>query len=125
MNKLIVCVSLVMLSLQSFAAQVLSARFDSSREYILVEVSYGGGCKPHQFNLKMNECMETFPVQCSAELQDLTKDDDCTKKVHATVVLPLSKYKLNDSNYKGAYLTITGDKNPITNKTTYSQVTLP
>ncbi len=94
------------------AAEVKSAKLDSSKKNILVDVVYGGGCKEHVFTLELGPCLESYPVQCSAKLVEKTIGglDFCEALISETVVISRKKYGLDDSYFKGAKLTITGDR---------------
>jgi hypothetical protein len=94
------------------AAEVKSAKLDSSKNNILVDVVYGGGCKKHVFTLELGACLETYPVQCSAKLVEKTVGgpDFCEALISETVVISRKKYGLDDSYFKGASIKITGDR---------------
>jgi hypothetical protein len=108
------------------AAEVLSAKLDAAKKNILVDVSYGGGCKDHVFKLKLGGCLESFPVQCSAQLVETVVDgpDFCEAIVGETVKFSLKKYGLTDGYFKGGSLTIIGDKN-FRGEDSSATVTLP
>ncbi len=44
-----ITLALVLSSFSSFAATLHSAKLDAAKKNILVDVSYGGGCKKHTF----------------------------------------------------------------------------
>jgi hypothetical protein len=94
------------------AAEVKSAKLDSSKKNILVDVVYGGGCKKHVFKLEVGACLESYPVQCTAALKHSTigGPDLCEALISETVVINLKKAGLDDSYYAGGKLTITGDR---------------
>ena len=94
------------------AAEVKSAKLDSSKKNIMIDGVYGGGCKEHVFTLEVGACLESLPVQCTAKLVEKTVGgpDFCEALISETVVLPIKKYGLNDSYYAGGKLTITGDR---------------
>jgi|GEM_PF-1121300 len=93
-------------SLNSF--QISGARWDAKKKAIAVDVSYGGGCFKHKYDLKLNHgCAETFPVQCDLLMSDVSKEADvCEALVSETVYFTLKQARLNDSYYSGARLTI-------------------
>lgn len=124
MKKLTVSLILSLMATQAFGAIVRSARLDASKNYILIDVTYIGGCSQHDFSLKLGSCLETFPVQCSAELIEKT-DDQCEALIANTAVIPLDQYHLNDGYFKGASLKITGDLDWQTKKASQATVTLP
>lgn len=116
-----------LISLTSQAAVVNSAKLDASKENILIDVTYSGGCHKHTFALDLNpSCKETFPVQCSAALVEVIEGgfDPCEAIITTTAVINLKELNLDDSYYSGAYLTISGDVGP-RGKRTSAAVTLP
>lgn len=124
--KLITLV-LLSLSLSANAAEVISAKLDASKKNILVDVRYGGGCKKHEFSLKVGPaCLESFPVQCSADLVETIEGgfDACESIRFETAVISLKKAGLTDSYFDRASLTIYGDVNQ-TGKRSSANVKLP
>lgn len=65
--------------------------------------------------------METFPVRCLAELRETVIDgpDYCEAFVHKTASFSLNAYKLDDEYFRGATITIRGDRD------SSASVTLP
>ncbi|MDZ4662544.1 MAG: hypothetical protein SGJ18_13110 [Pseudomonadota bacterium] len=101
---------LLLLSTVSLAAEVKSASVIGKN--IQVEVVYGGGCGEHTFDLKLNPaCLESFPVQCSAQLYHDSNGDVCEGLVHKSLIFSMKKMGLVDSYFSRASLTITGDNN--------------
>lgn len=94
------------------AAEVKSAKLDSSKKNILVDVVYGGGCKEHVFSLELGACLESYPVQCTAKLVEKTigGPDFCEALISETVVISRKKYGLDGSYFEKAKITITGDR---------------
>lgn len=95
------------------AANILSARLDADQKNILMDVAYSGGCKKHTFKLKLHDvCLETYPVQCGADLIEEIEDevDVCQRFIHEQVSVKLKTHKLHDEYYRGARLTIFGDR---------------
>lgn len=90
-------------ALEILKAQVVGAGEEAALE---MQVVYGGGCKTHQFELQMDLCMESFPVQCRARLVDLTTDDFCEAMISKTVTFSLRELGLLDSYYQRASLEI-------------------
>ncbi len=126
MKTLFLITALALSSLGAHAAEVLSANLDRTGKNILVDVSYGGGCKKHTFSLKVGGCLESYPVQCRAVLVETIEGgfDMCEAIVHTTAKINLKKAGLTDSYYKGATLTIVGDKN-FRGESSKATVTLP
>lgn len=124
MSKFLLGVFLTFISLQSFSATVKSVELDEQKENLLIGVVYGGGCGNHEFSLKLGSCLETYPVQCSAELIEQT-DDTCEALIYNTITIPLSKYNLSDSYFKGGTLRITGDLDWKTNQPSQASIQLP
>lgn len=121
-----IAIALALTSFSAFSATVLSAKLDANKENILVDVSYGGGCKKHVFDLKLSGCLETFPVRCFGALTEKTigGPDLCEAIVGQTVVLNLAKYRLDEAYYAKGSLTITGDIE-ISGKPSSATVRLP
>ncbi|HRK09072.1 MAG TPA: hypothetical protein PLZ57_14990 [Pseudobdellovibrionaceae bacterium] len=90
------------------ALEILNAQIVGAGEEAALEMNvvYGGGCKTHQFELQMDYCMESFPVQCRARLVDLTTDDFCEAMISKTVTFSLRELGLLDSYYQRASLEI-------------------
>lgn len=99
-------------SFSSFAASVHSAKLDASQKNILVDVSYGGGCKKHTFSLSLTLCAETFPLMCNARLVETIEGgfDPCEAIVGETVKINLEKNGFLDGYFNEALIRITGDK---------------
>lgn len=108
MKSLVFLASLVMAG-NAFAAEVKSAKYNAAKKGIEIGVKYGGGCKEHKFELQVGTCLESFPVQCSAELVDLTNDDFCEALVSRTIFISLDNAGLNESYYSSATINIKGD----------------
>jgi len=124
MKKMFLVSVLSLMAAQSFGATVKSAKLDASKKNILIDVTYGGGCGKHEFSLEVGGCLESYPVQCGAQLVHKT-DDICEAMISETIIISLEKEKLTDSYYKGASLTITGDLDWQTNKASKVFVKLP
>ncbi len=101
---------LLLLSTVSFAAQIKSASVVGKN--IHVQVVYGGGCEEHTFDLKLNPaCLETFPVQCSAELYHNSNGDACEAIISKNLIFSMKKLGVENPYFSRASLTITGDFN--------------
>lgn len=101
------------------AANILSARLDADQKNIVMDVEYSGGCRKHVFKLKLDDaCLETYPVQCSAQLVEEIDGgvDDCQRIIQEQAVVSLKKHKLHDEYFKGARLTIFGDNSSVSLK---------
>ncbi len=103
----------LILTLAADAAQsatVHSASVDPVKQVITVDVSYGGGCKEHDFKLKFKGgCMESYPVQCHLVLEENSHGDMCEAMIGKRVQFTFAELGLNDGYFNGAYLTIFGD----------------
>ena len=108
-----------------FAAQVLKVKLDSSKKNLLIDVRYGGGCKKHEFSLKVGGCAESMPVQCRVKLMHNSNGDFCEAIKFETVVISLKDAGVVGSYYNRAFLTILGDIDPQTNKPSQATVQLP
>lgn len=117
---------LAMSSLSSFAATVHSAKIDAAEKNILVDVSYGGGCKKHTFKLKISGCQETYPVSCKATLVEKIEGgfDQCEAIISETVSFNLADIRLDDAYFAKGTLTIMGDLD-MRGKPSSSTVVLP
>lgn len=126
MKTLILAMTLALTAFGAQAAEVLSAQIDAEGKNILVDVSYGGGCKKHTFSLKVGGCLESYPVQCTAVLVEKIEGgaDFCEAIIHTTAKINLKKAGLTNSYYKGGSLKITGDKN-FRGELSAATVTLP
>lgn len=101
------------------AAQILSAQLDSDQRNLLVDVVYSGGCKRHLFKLRMHdECLETYPVQCSADLIEEIEggEDSCQSIIRHQAVFGLKRHKLHDEYFRGAKLTIFSNNSSVSLK---------
>lgn len=109
--KLLLSIAILASSLSAFAytykPEVVAAAVDASKQTLTVTVRHGGGCGEHNYSLKMGLCLETYPVQCSAELFDDT-EDYCEAYLTNEVVFTFRELGLNNSYFNGASLTITG-----------------
>jgi hypothetical protein len=123
--KSLLTISFLLFTFKTHAAVVHSAKLDAGGQNILVEVSYGGGCKKHDFSLDLGGCFETFPVRCEAKLVDNTTGDFCEAIVPATAVFPLKQYGLTDKYFSRGSLTIYGDLDWQTKKPSSATVHLP
>lgn len=100
-----------LIALSANAAEVRDARINTEKGTVDIDVSYGGGCREHKFELKLETCMESYPVQCTAKLIDLTTDDYCEAYISQTVSISLKESGLTDSYFSKGSLTITGSGN--------------
>ena len=107
--KLIFSLTALFLAGNAFAAQVNTASLDPVKNAIEIEVTYGGGCKEHKFDLKVGACIETSPVQCVATLVDLTDNDVCRALVTKKITIYLKDVGLTESYYSQAAIVIKGD----------------
>lgn len=104
-------IALILITFCLFASteallRIKSGQFNSSTNTIDFIVQYSGGCKDHQFELKIGKCRESFPVQCDAQLIDLVTDDFCKALIVENVSINLHDAGLDDSYYQGASLRI-------------------
>lgn len=106
-----VLIGLLLAGLNSQAVQVTSAKLDSSGENLIVDVSYGGGCKEHEFKLEVGMCLESYPVRCGVTVVDLQKGDFCEAYIHETVTFNLAAAGIKGSYFSGATLTFANSEN--------------
>jgi hypothetical protein len=124
MKGLILTSLVTLFAAQAHSAMIRSAKLDSSKRNLVIDVTYGGGCGKHDFTLQVGGCLESYPVRCTAELIEKT-NDMCEALVSTTVVINLAEEKLNDHYYKGGSLTILGDQDWQTKKRSQATVVLP
>lgn len=80
-------------STDPFQVEVIRVNGDT----LLVEVSYGGGCKEHQFTLKTNGAwMKSLPPQINLWLEHESHDDMCRALIHTTL-----RFDLRPVRYAG------------------------
>jgi hypothetical protein len=123
-KKLLAVVAITVVTSTTFAAKVRSARLDQSKQNILIDVTYGGGCGEHKFTLKVGGCLESAPVQCGAQLIEET-DDYCEGLIGETISISLQEAGLTGAYYSNASLTIFGDLDSTGNERTQANITLP
>ncbi len=99
MKRLLTTGLLLALSSSSFAVTLLSARLDNSKNEILVDVAYNGGCASHDFVLSVDR------KTLKATLTDNTTDG-CEAELLTQLRFPLADHGLNDPQYAGRTLTI-------------------
>lgn len=113
-------------SLPTFAASIHSAKLDATQENLLIDVSYGGGCRKHEFSVRVYMCGESFPLSCNAKLVEKIEGgaDHCEAIISETVKINLKANDLADDFYRDAVITIEGDRN-YRGETTSATVRLP
>lgn len=124
MKKLLSIALLTLMASHSFAAEIKAARIDAAKENILIDVVYGGGCGKHDFSLKIEGCMESYPVQCRAQLVHVSQDF-CEAIIHTTIAIPLAANDLLNGYYNKGSLEIVGDVDWQTKKASSAVVRLP
>lgn len=123
-KSVILTVILTLVSAQTFGATIREARLDSSKQNILLTVTYGGGCGQHDFTLDLQGCQGNGPLHCKAELVHRSHDV-CEALIQRRLVINLAEYGLNSRIYKKSTLTITGDQDWRTKRPSAATVTLP
>lgn len=98
-----------LMALSAQAAVINSGSYNAKTKSIDLNVSYGGGCQPHTFTLKMGTCLETFPVRCDVKLVEDFHGDVCEAFITEDISLPVASTPLADTYFNGASLIITGD----------------
>lgn len=98
----------VIFSQLSHAGEVRNARLNASRDALVIDVRYQGGCKKHDFQLKLDSCSYGLQNRCEATLIDATFDDFCEKIKFETIAFPLRSSGLLQPQYRRAELTIKG-----------------
>ena len=97
----------------SYAAQINSGRFNAKTQKVELNVSYGGGCAQHSFELQLvGGCAESMPVKCYLNLVHSTDQQDlCRKIIVQNLELNLPEGMLTENYYRRALLNIRGDGN--------------
>lgn len=90
---------------------ILGGRYNSKTKPIDIDVQYGGGCEEHKFQLKIDLCRQSSPVQCDAKLIDLKTDDHCEALIYDKISVSLHETGLDNDNYTGASINIQGTGN--------------
>ena len=109
MKKLILLLSLVS-AFATQAAEVRSARYIAAEDAVELEVSHGGGCGEHSYELVMSDyCAESYPVQCAMTLVHHNHGDYCEAYLHRTVKVSVEHLNLKDGYFNGAGITVFGD----------------
>ncbi len=109
--KLLLTIAISLFAFTATATEIRDARVNLENMTLEVDLSFGGGCEEHVFDLQMGMCLESFPVQCEATLLHSTKSgnpDFCEAYLHQTAVFSLEEKGLLDSYYSRASLTILG-----------------
>lgn len=108
MKKIFALALTSLLSLSSFGlAELKSARLDDTQKNILIDVTYGG-CGTEDYYLKVDSCLETFPVQCIVKFID-NSGDTCKGIFDKTISISLAQAQLDKPYYSNAALTIVGE----------------
>ena len=90
LNTLLTTLAVTLFSANVFGAQIVGGSYDQASDMISVDVVYQGGCKEHNFEVRLNLCNRSMPATCSAELVDLTQGDVCRGFMTETVKIPAS-----------------------------------
>jgi hypothetical protein len=68
-----------------------------SGDYLLLSVSYSGGCQNHEFNVLWNgKVIKTSPPQVDLYLYHDSNDDLCEAKIYTTFALKLSNFNQDE-----------------------------
>jgi hypothetical protein len=71
------------------------------RDILLFNISYGGGCEEHEFQLISTSFMESYPIQVNIILSHKGNDDPCDMWI--TETLTFNILPLKDSYQKSYY----------------------
>ena len=85
--------------------------YNTETKAIEIDIQYSGGCAKHEFRLQIEACRESYPVQCDANLIDLTTNDFCEAFLHQKVSIGMHEAGLDDEYYRGASIAIHGSGN--------------
>jgi len=102
---------IILISVNTRAAEVLSATYINDKKSVSIKVERWGGCiSVHEYELEYKDCSATIPAQCEAKLVDLTKaKDECDYIINETIIVPIKSKYVDNSSYKNALFTIKGD----------------
>jgi hypothetical protein len=90
---------------------IQGGHYNCTTKIIEINIQYGGGCAAHKFQLQVDACCESYPVQCDAKLIDLTTNDSCEALLFHRVSFNLHDIGLENSYYTGASTEIQGADN--------------
>ena len=107
MKNIIVLLGSLLMASTSFAATVRSATIVGDE--LTVMVRHGGGCGEHTYDLKLEGCAESMPVQCQATIVHRS-NDPCEAIISREAKFSLKKLGLTDAYYANGSLTIKGDQ---------------
>lgn len=107
MKKLIVLFSSLLVVSTSFGATVQSAKIVGDQ--LIVTVRHSGGCGTHTYDLDLQGCAETFPVQCQSKIIHRS-DDACEALITRQAKFSLKKLGLTESYYSNGSLEINGSQ---------------
>lgn len=105
--KTFIATLITLCSLQASAAQILdsSSTYNKATDTIQLEVVYQGGCKDHDFEVRVEMCNRSIPASCEARLVDHTEDDACRGIVQKTIFIPaedvVGSYEIDRMLIKG------------------------
>jgi hypothetical protein len=106
MRKFLIATTITLVTTSpTFAAKIKNAHLDDTKQNILIDITYGGGCGQNEFSLELQSCSKTQPVECTADLVQKS-NDACEGLVHQTIAINLKKSQI-ESNVK---LNIIGDQ---------------
>jgi hypothetical protein len=109
--KFITLIALAALSTATFSAEIKATRVNSETKSIEIDVAYGGGCEKHDFKLEIGACLESYPVQCFAELKHDSNGDFCEAYIQETLSFSIKELGLDDEYYELGSIDIIGDNN--------------
>lgn len=110
MKTLFLFSALALASLSANAAEVTGARLENNGKDLIVSVVHGGGCGTHKYDLDLQGCAESMPVQCKAVLKH-TGRDNCEAIISREAKFNLATLGIKGDYYANGSLTIKGDNN--------------
>lgn len=93
--KLFTLIALLFAGATNASAMILdSITYDSAKQTVTLEMSYMGGCKPHNFYVTNDPCMtnEAGEQEIAVNLEDTGWDDTCTDELKATYTFSTAEY---------------------------------
>ncbi len=107
-STFLILMGLVFVSMSAQAFQINGGRLNADKTNLRIDVTYTGGCEKHQFQLLMDACVNSSPVQCRMTLVDENENDACEALINETVEINLAKAGIQGSFYSSALLKING-----------------
>ena len=77
--------------------------WNGEADTLRVYITYGGGCREHEFSLQLEDCDTTLPARASAQVLDTGLDDHCGGRYRRIL-----QYDMRNLTCRPAFLTVRG-----------------